>query len=76
MRDISKCYRKLKEDRDLVEHVCVINHQATTGFYLNGFSFHYMKYESKVKLNRKNETNDCKVGDIAWTYCLYRRVKP
>jgi len=73
MRDIKKCYKRLKKEEDTVEHGDVINHGGSTGFYLNGYSLHYMKYGSGISLSKNY---DYRVGVKVWGDCSFRRVKP
>jgi len=76
MRDISECYRKLKEDRDIVEHGDMIDHEVTTGFYLNGYSLHFMKNNFEIRLKEKNKISSlAKVGEKVWNNHFFRRIK-
>ena len=73
MRDIKKCYKRLKMNEDVVKHGDMINFWGSTGFYLNGYSLHYRKSFSEIGLNKKNIH---KAGNKAWSKSLFRRVKP
>jgi len=73
MRDISKCYKRLKKREDIIEHGDIVNYKHATNFYLDGFSLHCLKYVSEIMLR---ENIFCKTGEKVWSNNLFRRVKP